>query len=86
MIELREGVSGEWAAMVQVSGKAVVAALERNGWERRPAGGGSHVRLFRKGRGLVVVPAHGNKPLPPGTLRSILDQAGLTEDELRAML
>ncbi|MGH3803054.1 MAG: type II toxin-antitoxin system HicA family toxin [Pseudonocardiaceae bacterium] len=36
--------------------------------------------------GLVVVPVHGNRDLPTGTLRAILRQADLTPDELTALL
>ncbi|HCB22996.1 hypothetical protein A3B42_03340 [Candidatus Daviesbacteria bacterium RIFCSPLOWO2_01_FULL_38_10] len=41
---------------------------------------GSH-RLYRKGSLRVTVPYH-NKDLKPGTLRSILKQSGLTEEEI----
>ena len=70
-----------------VAGKAVVAALERAGWARAPSAGGSHVKLRKPGRpGHVTVPVHGNRDLPPGTVKSILVQAGLTADELRSLL
>lgn len=41
---------------------------------------GSH-RLYRKELLRVTVPFH-NKDLKPGTLRSILKQAGMTSEEL----
>lgn len=41
---------------------------------------GSH-RLYRKGDLRVTVPMH-KKDLKPGTLRSILKQAGITKEEL----
>lgn len=34
----------------------------------------------------ATVPLHGNRDLPPGTLRSILRQAGLGVEELRELL
>jgi predicted RNA binding protein YcfA (HicA-like mRNA interferase family) len=34
---------------------------------------------------LVVVPVHGNRTLPIGTLRSIIRQSGLTEEEFAAL-
>jgi len=37
-------------------------------------------------KGVVVVPMHGGKDLNPWTMKSILDQAGLTADELRDLL
>lgn len=42
---------------------------------------GSH-RLYRKGSLRVTIPFH-NKDLKPGTLKSILRQAGITNDELK---
>lgn len=41
---------------------------------------GSH-KLYRKGSLRVTVPFH-NKDLKPGTLKSILRQAGIINDEL----
>lgn len=41
---------------------------------------GSH-RLYRKGQLRVTVPYH-TKDLKPGTLRNILKQSGLTEEDL----
>ncbi len=34
----------------------------------------------------MVVPVHGNRDLPTGTLRAILRQAELTADELASLL
>jgi predicted RNA binding protein YcfA (HicA-like mRNA interferase family) len=34
----------------------------------------------------VIVPVHGNRDIPPGTLRSILTQAGLPVDEFIDLL
>ncbi|MFN2496822.1 MAG: type II toxin-antitoxin system HicA family toxin [Pseudonocardiaceae bacterium] len=34
----------------------------------------------------MVVPVHGHRDLPTGTLRAILHQADLTPDELAALL
>lgn len=33
--------------------------------------------LWKEGRSIIVVPVHGNRVLPAGTLKSILKQAGL---------
>ena len=69
------------------SGKAVVAALERAGWARARSTSSSHIKLRHPDRpGHVTVPVHGNRDLPPGTLKGILDQAGLTADELKELL
>ena len=37
------------------------------------------VRVLRK----VIVPMHGNKPIPIGTLKSIVEGAGLTGEDFR---
>jgi predicted RNA binding protein YcfA (HicA-like mRNA interferase family) len=65
-----------------LSGDEVVRALRRLGFivVRQV---GSHIRLER-GVARVTVPAHG--AIVPGTLKSILRQAGLTVEELRAVL
>ena len=34
----------------------------------------------------VSVPVHGSQDLPPGTVRSIIKQAGLTAEEFIALL
>ncbi len=64
------------------SGKAVVDALLRGGF-RLSHVRGSHYYLRKPGAsGLVVVPVHGNRDLPDGTLRAIIRQAGITAEEL----
>ncbi|HEY1243784.1 MAG TPA: type II toxin-antitoxin system HicA family toxin [Hyphomicrobiaceae bacterium] len=67
-----------------LSGRRVRAALERAGFaflRQR----GSHMILRRDNpRALVTVPDH--KVIKPGTLRGIIADAGLTVDELIALL
>lgn len=64
-----------------VSGKTVVRAFERRSY-RIVRTRGSHVYLRHEdGGGLVTVPVHGNRDLPPGTLRNILRQANISVDE-----
>jgi len=71
---------------LRVSGKDVAAALRRNGWMNVHAKGG-HAQFEHPERsGKVTIPAHGTTILLPKTLKSILDQAGITEDELRELL
>ena len=67
----------------------LIAALIRGGFQpRRKSRRGSH-QVFRKempeGARTVVVPL-GRREIPPGTLRSIRRQAGLTEKELADLL
>jgi predicted RNA binding protein YcfA (HicA-like mRNA interferase family) len=60
-----------------VSGAEAVRALKRCGFlQLRQTG--SHL-ILRNGSRTVVVPQH--KPLKPGTLKGIVEQAGLTLEE-----
>jgi predicted RNA binding protein YcfA (HicA-like mRNA interferase family) len=49
---------------------------------------GSHYIMAHSNdaRRAVTVPVHGARDLKPGTLRSIIRQAGLTVEELRNLL
>jgi predicted RNA binding protein YcfA (HicA-like mRNA interferase family) len=65
-----------------LSGAAAARALQRLGFlVRRQTG--SHL-ILRRAERTVVVPQH--KPLKPGTLKGILEQAGVTIEELVAEL
>ena len=70
-----------------VSGKRVVDALLRAGFAVRRISG-SHYLLANPNHPAraVTVPVHGNKDLKPGTLRSIIRQAGFTVDEFVELL
>jgi predicted RNA binding protein YcfA (HicA-like mRNA interferase family) len=70
----------------KATGKEILAALQREGFLLTHVRG-SHHYLRKAGiGGLVVVPVHGNRTLPVGTLRSILRQAGLAPEDLEALL
>jgi predicted RNA binding protein YcfA (HicA-like mRNA interferase family) len=58
-------------------------AVERAGFVFRSQRG-SHVKLRRRDGRTVIVPMH--RELAPGTLRSILRQAGLSVEQLRDLL
>ena len=71
---------------LRVSGKEVAAALQRGGWVLIHTKG-SHAQLKQPDRpGKVTIPIHGTIILLPKTLKSILAQAGMTEDQLRELL
>ena len=70
----------------RITGHEVVRALGKLGWvvvvQR-----GSHAQLKHSSRGgRVTVPLHKGETIGPGLLRSILNQAGITVDELRSVL
>jgi predicted RNA binding protein YcfA (HicA-like mRNA interferase family) len=71
-----------------ISSKEVIKARRSAGFEDAPKRGkGSHSALIMRGMDkarLVIVPDR--KALPRGTLRAILDQAGLTKDEFIELL
>ena len=71
-----------------VSSKDVIKALRSAGFEDAPKRGkGSHSALVKRSKDkarIVIVPDR--KTLPRGTLRAILDQAGLTKDEFIDLL
>ena len=73
----------------RVSGKQVVRALKRLGFETFNQSG-SHVYLHRwdgtRWSLRVTVPVHGNKILKLGTLKSILKQAAVSVDEFTSNL
>ena len=63
--------------------KKVIKALERNGFEIRRITGSHYI--LKKGRQTVSVPYH-NKDLKPGTLASIIIQAGFNIEEFLDLL
>jgi predicted RNA binding protein YcfA (HicA-like mRNA interferase family) len=56
------------------SGKQIIKKLRKAGWEVIPQTG-SHVKL-RKEKIMTIVPVHGNKDLPKGTVKGIEKQTG----------
>ena len=65
-----------------VNGDDAVQALRRLGFEKRRQTG-SHVIMRKDGR-TVVVPMH--RPIKPGTLRGLIEQAGVTVEVFQGML
>lgn len=59
-------------------------ALERAGF-RFVKQEGSHVKMRREGVS-VALPQHKGRDMPAGTLRNILDQAGMTVEEFNKWL
>lgn len=65
-----------------VSGQEAVRALRRLGFESVRQTGSHHI--MRRAEKTVVVPQH--KPIKPGTLRGMLEQAGVSLEEFAAAL
>ena len=71
--------------MPRITADELLRALARDGWERvRP---GKHIHLRHPTKpGRVDVPYHPGRTIKPATLKNILVQAGLSSDDLRALL
>jgi predicted RNA binding protein YcfA (HicA-like mRNA interferase family) len=70
-------------ALPRLSGRAVVKAFSRDGWElvRQK---GSHMILVKEGTWATLsVPDH--REVAPGTLRSLIRASGLTVDSFLAL-
>ncbi len=70
----------------RVSGRRVLEALRRAGFEVSHVRGSHHYLRKPGASGLVVVPVHGSRVVPTGTLHSILKQAGLSREDFRELL
>jgi predicted RNA binding protein YcfA (HicA-like mRNA interferase family) len=70
-----------------VNGRRVVRALGRAGFVIERVVGSHHVMVFPEDRTrTVTVPVHAARDLKPGTIRSIIRQAGFTVEEFNALL
>lgn len=70
----------------RVSGKVLVKALRKAGFGLSHVRGSHHYLRKPGANVLVIVPVHGNRDLPTGTLRAVARQAGLAIDELADLL
>ena len=68
--------------MKSISGKNLCKVVERNGWTLKRVAGSHHIYTKQGIAVILSIPVHGNRALPTGTLRRILKDAGLTEDNL----
>ena len=76
------------AKLPTVSGKEVIAALQKRGFSIKRQKG-SHATLYKNhdGKNLyVTVPLHSNRELFPSVLLSIIRQAGMTREEFIEMM
>lgn len=64
------------------SAKDVVRVLSRNGFEL-VAQSGSHQKWRHQNGRQVIVPMHGSKPIPVGTLKSIIQGSALSVADFR---
>jgi predicted RNA binding protein YcfA (HicA-like mRNA interferase family) len=64
----------------------LLRALRHDGWEPRRQTGSHLIMGHATKRGIAVVPMHGARIVPVGTLRAILAAAELDGDDLRELL
>ena len=69
-----------------VSGKQVIAALEKEGWYVKRVRGSHHVLRHPSIPDAIPVPVHGSRPIKRGTLASILRAAGISRDRFAQMV
>lgn len=72
-------------ALPSVSGKELVTALRKTGFEVVRVKGSHHFLRHRDGR-TTVVPVHAGETLGPGLLAKILRDCKLTREELHPLL
>lgn len=72
-------------ALPALTGKQLMAALGRVGFEVQRSKGSHHFLRHPDGR-TTVVPLHGNEAIGAGLLAKILRDCELTRDELRQVL
>ncbi|MBD2678807.1 MULTISPECIES: type II toxin-antitoxin system HicA family toxin [Nostoc] len=66
--------------MKSVSGKALCKIVERYGWNLKRITGSHHI--YAKEGVILSIPVHGNRDLPIGTLKGLLKDAGLSEEDI----
>ena len=68
--------------MKSVSGKALTAVLERQGWKLLRVHGSHHIYGKEGSIVRLSVPIHGNQPLKIGLLKHLLKLASISESEI----
>ena len=68
--------------MRSVSGKTLCKVVDRHGWVLKRVSGSHHIYTKSDSTTILVIPVHGNRDLPIGTIKAILKDANLTEDDL----
>lgn len=68
--------------MKSVSGKHFCKVLDKHGWVLKRVRGRHHIYAKGGRAAIVTVPVHGNRDLKVGTVKQILKDSGLTEDDL----
>ncbi len=65
-----------------IKAKDLIKALEKDGFEFKRASGSHHVYKHQDGRRVIVAYHHLGETIPIGTLLSIIDDAGWSNEDL----
>ncbi|AFZ46960.1 YcfA family protein [Cyanobacterium stanieri PCC 7202] len=68
--------------MKSISGKKLCKLIEKYGWKLARVKGSHHIYSKDNIATILIIPVHGNRDLPTGTLKAILKDAGLTENDI----
>ncbi|MCL1466481.1 type II toxin-antitoxin system HicA family toxin [Argonema galeatum] len=68
--------------MKSVSGKTLCKIVERHGWTLKRVTGSHHIYAKEGISVILSIPVHSNRDLPTGTLKSLLKDADLSEEDL----
>lgn len=72
-----------WAQLKNITAAELIRALERDGWQLRKSKGSR--RIYRKGKRTVAIHYHPRKTFGPRMLRSLLNDIGWDEEDLRRL-
>jgi predicted RNA binding protein YcfA (HicA-like mRNA interferase family) len=65
-----------------VSGRHLCKVLQEHGWLLKRIHGAHHIYAKPDNPVILTVPVHGNRDLKQGTLRKLMKDAGLSEEDL----
>ena len=68
--------------MKQIAAAELAKAITRKGWVLARIKGSHHVYIKDGRQERIVIPFHGAKPLKIGLLKSLMNIAGLSENDL----
>lgn len=68
--------------MKAISGKRLCKILEQKGWQLKRVTGSHHIYVKQGVDVILSIPVHSNRDLPRGTLKSMMKDAGLSEEDL----
>lgn len=69
--------------MKSIPGKQLCKIVEKLGWQLKRVTGSHHIYAKDDKEAILVIPVHGNRDLPVGTLKKILKDAGLTDNDIQ---